>query len=57
MYLWVICDLMIVCGVIVLFFIFDGLWCVILWVGSMIEDDILVIGNFGLKVKENFGMM
>lgn len=48
---------MIVCGVIVLFFIFDGLWCVILWVGSMIEDDILVIGNFGLKVKENFGMM
>ena len=25
--------------------------------GSMIEDDILVTGNFGSKAKENFGMM
>ena len=35
----------------------DGPWRATLRAGSMIEDDILVTGNFGSKAKENFGMM
>ena len=38
-------------------FFTDGPWRATLRAGSMIEDDILVTGNFGSKAKENFGMM
>lgn len=56
-YLRAIRDLMIARGVTAPFFTSDGPWRATLRAGSMIEDDILVTGNFGSKAKENFGMM
>ncbi|HGW6192756.1 TPA: beta-galactosidase, partial [Enterococcus faecalis] len=49
--------LMIDRGVTVPFFTSDGPWRATLRAGSMIEEDILVTGNFGSKARENFGSM
>lgn len=56
-YLRAIRDLMIDRGVTVPFFTSDGPWRATLRAGSMIEEDILVTGNFGSKARENFGSM
>ncbi|MCR1938531.1 beta-galactosidase [Enterococcus faecalis] len=56
-YLRAIRDLMIDRGVTIPFFTSDGPWRATLRAGSMIEDDILVTGNFGSKAKENFDSM
>lgn len=53
-YLRAIRDLMVERGVEVPFFTSDGPWRATLRAGSMIEDDILVTGNFGSKAKLNF---
>ena len=39
------------------FFTSDGPWHTALRAGSLIEDDVLVTGNFGSKAKENFASM
>lgn len=39
------------------FFTSDGPWRATLRAGSLIEDDILVTGNFGSKANENFAQM
>ncbi|MBF0725553.1 MULTISPECIES: glycoside hydrolase family 35 protein [Bacillota] len=56
-YLRAIRDLMIERGVTVPLFTSDGPWRATLRAGSMIEDDILVTGNFGSKAKDNFDSM
>lgn len=56
-YLRAIRDLMVDRGVTVPFFTSDGPWRATLRAGSMIEEDILVTGNFGSKARENFGSM
>ena len=48
---------MIARGVTAPFLLLTGHGAQTLRAGSMIEDDILVTGNFGSKAKENFGMM
>ena len=35
----------------------DGPWQAALRAGSLIEDDVLVTGNFGSRAKENFAAM
>lgn len=44
-------------GITVPFFTSDGPWRATLRAGSMIEEDILVTGNFGSKAEENFASM
>ena len=56
-YLRSVRDLMIERGITVPFFTSDGPWRATLRAGSMIEEDILVTGNFGSKAKENFASM
>lgn len=56
-YLRSIRDLMIERGITAPFFTSDGPWRATLRAGSMIEEDILVTGNFGSKAKENFASM
>ena len=56
-YLRSVRDLMINRGITVPFFTSDGPWRATLRAGSMIEEDILVTGNFGSKAEENFVSM
>ena len=56
-YLRSVRDLMIERGITAPFFTSDGPWRATLRAGSMIEEDILVTGNFGSKAKENFASM
>lgn len=56
-YLRSIRDLMVERGITAPFFTSDGPWRATLRAGSMIEEDILVTGNFGSKAKENFASM
>lgn len=56
-YLRSIRDLMSGRGITVPFFTSDGPWRATLRAGSMIDEDILVTGNFGSKAKENFASM
>ncbi|CQR25428.1 beta-galactosidase [Streptococcus varani] len=56
-YLRAVADLMRKLGLTVPFFTSDGPWRACLRAGSLIEDDILVTGNFGSKAKENFDQM
>lgn len=56
-YLRSVRDLMINRGITVPFFTSDGPWRATLRAGSMIEEDILVTGNFGSKAEENFASM
>lgn len=56
-YLRSVRDLLIERGITVPFFTSDGPWRATLRAGSMIEEDILVTGNFGSKAKENFASM
>ena len=56
-YLRSIHNLMCERGITVPFFTSDGPWRATLRAGSMIDEDILVTGNFGSKAKENFDSM
>ncbi|MFC0275295.1 beta-galactosidase family protein [Enterococcus devriesei] len=56
-YLRSIRDLMLERGITTPFFTSDGPWRATLRAGSMIDEDILVTGNFGSKAKENFESM
>ena len=56
-YLRSIRDLMLDRGITVPFFTSDGPWRATLRAGSMIDEDILVTGNFGSKAEENFSSM
>ena len=56
-YLRSVRDLMMNRGITVPFFTSDGPWRATLRAGSMIEEDILVTGNFGSKAVENFASM
>lgn len=56
-YLRAVRDLMKERGIDVPFFTSDGPWRATLRAGSMIDEDILVTGNFGSKAKENFADM
>ncbi len=56
-YLRAVRDLMKERGIEGPFFTSDGPWHATLRAGSMIDEDILVTGNFGSKAKENFADM
>ena len=56
-YLRAVKALMLERGVTCPLFTSDGPWRATLRAGSMIEDDILVTGNFGSRSAENFGQM
>lgn len=56
-YLRSIRDLMAARGITTPFFTSDGPWRATLRAGSMIDEDILVTGNFGSKAAENFDSM
>ncbi|MGT2811053.1 glycoside hydrolase family 35 protein [Streptococcus minor] len=56
-YLRAVADLMRKYGLTAPFFTSDGPWRACLRAGSMIEEDILVTGNFGSKAKVNFAQM
>lgn len=56
-YLRAVRDLLSERGITVSFFTSDGPWRGTLRAGSMIDEDILVTGNFGSKAKENFASM
>lgn len=56
-YLRAIKQIMLNVGVKMPLFTSDGPWRATLRAGSLIEDDVLVTGNFGSKATHNFGMM
>ncbi|MER0123470.1 beta-galactosidase family protein [Streptococcus sp. ZJ100] len=56
-YLRAIADLMRKYGLTAPFFTSDGPWRATLRAGTLIEDDILVTGNFGSKAAENFDQL
>ena len=56
-YLKAVANLMRKCGLSAPFFTSDGPWRACLRAGSLIEEDILVTGNFGSKASENFTQM
>ena len=56
-YLKAVADLMRKYGLSAPFFTSDGPWRACLRAGSLIEEDILVTGNFGSKASENFTQM
>lgn len=56
-YLRAIRDLMLAKGIVMPLFTSDGPWRATLRAGSLIEDDVLVTGNFGSRSNENFDSM
>ncbi|WP_170242875.1 beta-galactosidase [Streptococcus suis] len=56
-YLRAVADLMRKHGLTAPLFTSDGPWRATLRAGTLIDDDILVTGNFGSKAAENFAMM
>lgn len=56
-YLRAIKEMLINRGIDMPLFTSDGPWQAALRAGSLIEDDVLVTGNFGSRAKENFAAM